>query len=45
MELHRLLPLIHDDLSNPVRGVGGAALGLHALPAESGEFERDCVMR
>ena len=38
MELHRLLPLLHDDLPYPVRGVDRAALGLHAGRGKSGEY-------
>ena len=29
MELHGLLPLLHDDLPHPLRGVDRAPLGLH----------------
>ena len=29
VELHRLLPLVHDDLPHIVRRMGGAVVGLH----------------
>ena len=37
VELHRLLPLFHDDLPNPLRGVDRTAVGLHEGRGKSGE--------
>ena len=39
MELHRLFPLLHDDLPDPVWGVDRATVGLHAHSKKSGEFD------
>ena len=37
MELHGLLPLLHDDLPHPLWGVDRAPLGLHAHSETSGQ--------
>jgi hypothetical protein len=37
MELHRLLPLLHDDFPHPVRRVDRAAVGLYAHTEETGK--------
>ena len=38
MELHGLLPLLHDDLPHPLRGVDRAPLGLHEDTEARGLF-------
>ena len=38
MELHRLLPLFHDDLPHPLRGVDRAPVGLHAHSEARGQY-------
>ena len=38
MELHRLLPLLHDDLPHPLWGVDRAPLGLHEDTETRGLF-------
>ena len=38
MELHRLLPLLHDDLPHPLWGVDRAPLGLHEDTKARGLF-------
>ena len=37
MEFHGLLPFVHDDIPDPVRGVDRAPLGLHASRRKSGK--------
>ena len=37
MELYRLLPFVHDDISNFVRGVDRTAVGLHESRGKSGK--------
>ena len=41
MELHGLLPLLHDDLPDPVRGVDRATVGLYAHSEKSRKFHHD----
>ena len=38
VELHRLLPLFHDDLPHPLRGVDRAPVGLHAHSEARGQY-------
>ena len=41
MEFHGLLPLLHDDLPDPVRRVDWATVGLYAHSKKSGQFDHD----